>query len=61
MISMKLEFFQKLKIKAGLAILADNIGKLDAEDFAWVVEQAEKVETIVRAEQRSREISGYKK
>lgn len=52
---MKLEFFQKLKIKAGLSIAADYIGKLDAEDFAWAVEQAQRLETIIKAEQQYRE------
>lgn len=51
---MKLELFQRLKIKAGISILEDNLAKLDAEDFEFVVEQAARVEQAVRAEQQRR-------
>lgn len=52
---MKLEFFLKEKIKAGVALLELELPRLDAEDFEFVRGQIEKVSRLLTAEMQVRE------
>lgn len=57
---MKLELFLKLKIQAGIGLLEVELPRLDAEDFEFVREQAEKVHQLITAEMQSRDELAFK-